>query len=52
MNADFLVIKIHDEVASLNELREGEARPLGLRAQVHRAVEQALPSVRWPDESE
>lgn len=51
MNADFLVVKIHDEVASLDELREGENRPLGLRAQVRRAVEQALPLVRWPDDS-
>lgn len=51
MNADFLVVKIHDEVASLDELREGEGRPLGLRTQVRRAVEQALPSIRWPDES-
>ena len=51
MNADFLVLKIQDEVASLDELRDGETRPLGLREQVRRAVEQALPSVRWQSEA-
>ena len=50
MNADFLVLKIHDEVASLNELRDGEAHTLGLREEVRRQVEQALPSVRWQHE--
>ncbi|HWM93672.1 MAG TPA: hypothetical protein VN493_23140 [Thermoanaerobaculia bacterium] len=51
MNADFLVLKIHDEVASLNELREGESKPLGFREQVRKAVGQALPSVRWLEDS-
>lgn len=50
MNADFLVLKIHDEVASLNELRDGEAHSLGLREEVRRQIEQALPSVRWQNE--
>ena len=50
MNADFLVLRIHDEVASLNELKDGEARSLGTRDEVRRQIEQALPSVRWQDE--
>ena len=50
MNADFLVLRIHDEVASLNELRDGEARSLGTRAEVRQQIEQALPSVRWQDD--
>ncbi|HEX6864894.1 MAG TPA: hypothetical protein VF414_18830 [Thermoanaerobaculia bacterium] len=50
MNADFLVLKIHDEVASLNELRDGEAGSLGTRFEVRRQIEQALPSVRWQHE--
>jgi hypothetical protein len=50
MNADFLVLKIHDEVASLNELRDGETQPLGLRDEVRGLIEQALPSVHWQDE--
>jgi hypothetical protein len=50
MNADFLVLKIHDEVASLNELKDGEAHPLGLREEVRGQIEQALPSVRWQEE--
>jgi hypothetical protein len=50
MNADFLVLKIHDEVASLNELKDGEARTLGTRQAVRRQIEQALPSVRWQEE--
>jgi hypothetical protein len=50
MNADFLVLKIHDEVASLNELRDGEAHTLGTRVEVRAQIEQALPSVRWQDE--
>lgn len=50
MNADFLVLRIHDEVASLNELKDGEARSLGTRVEVRRQIEQALPSVRWQDE--
>ncbi len=50
MNADFLVLKIHDEVASLNELKDGEARTLGTRTEVRRQIEQALPSVRWQEE--
>jgi hypothetical protein len=50
MNADFLVLKIHDDVASLNELKDGEAHPLGLREEVRGEIEQALPSVRWPSE--
>ena len=51
MNADFLVLKIHDEVASLNELRDGETQPLGLRDEVRSLIEQALPSVHWHDEA-
>lgn len=47
MNADFLVLKIHDEVTSLNELRDGEAHTLGTRTEVRAQIEQALPSVRW-----
>jgi hypothetical protein len=50
MNADFLVLKIYDEVASLNELRDEETRPLGLREEVRGQIEQALPSVRWHDD--
>ena len=50
MNADFLVLKIHDEVASLNELKDDEARTLGTRVEVRRQIEQALPSVRWQAE--
>jgi hypothetical protein len=49
MNADFLVLKIQDEAGSLDELREGESRPLGLRLWVRLAIEQAFPSVRWPE---
>ena len=51
MNADFLVLKIHDEVASLNELRDGEAQTLGTRTEVRALIEQALPSVRWQDDA-
>lgn len=51
MNADFLVLKIHDEVASLDELRDDEARPLGVREEVRQLIEQALPSVRWKGET-
>ena len=50
MNADFLALKIHDEVASLNELRDGEAHTLGTREEVRAQIEQALPSVRWHDD--
>lgn len=50
MNADFLILKIHDEVASLNELRDGEAQTIGLREEVRQQIEQALPSVRWQHE--
>lgn len=49
MNADFLVLKIQDEVGSLDELREGEARPLGLRPRIRLGIGQAFPSVRWTD---
>jgi len=52
MNADFLVLKIHDEVASLNELKDDEARTLGVREEVRRQIEQALPSVRWQEEGQ
>jgi len=51
MNADFLILKIHDEVASLNELSDGEAQPLGTRVEVRMQIEQALPSVRWQGEA-
>ena len=50
MNADFLILKIHDEVASLNELKDGEARTLGTRTEVRGLIGQALPSVRWQEE--
>lgn len=50
MNADFLVLKFHDEVASLNELRDDEARTLGTREEVRAQIEQALPSIRWQEE--
>ncbi len=50
MNADFLVLKIHDEVASLNELRDGEPGTVGTREEVRRQIEQALPSIRWQEE--
>lgn len=50
MNADFLILKIHDEVASLNELGDGETWTLGTREQVRAQIEQALPSVRWQAE--
>ena len=50
MNGDFLVLKIHDEVASLNELKDGEARTLGVREEVRRLIGQALPSVRWQED--
>lgn len=51
MNADFLVLKIHDEVASLNELRDGEAQTLGTREEVRAQIGQALPSVSWQSEA-
>lgn len=51
MNTDFLVLKILDEVASLNELRDGEAHILGTREEVRAQIGQALPSVRWQDEA-
>jgi hypothetical protein len=47
MNADFLVLKIQDEVGSLDDLRDGEAAPLGLQMQVRLAIGQAFPSVQW-----
>src|SRR5215210_1370356 len=50
MNADFLVLKIHDEAASLNELKDGEARTLGVREEVRRLIGQALPSVCWQED--
>jgi hypothetical protein len=50
MNTDFLVVKIHDEVGFLDELKEGEALPLGSREQVRSLLESALPSVQWEDE--
>ena len=51
MNADFLALKIHDEVSSLNELRDGETHTLGTRAEVRGQIEQALPSIQWPNEA-
>lgn len=51
MNADFLVLKIHDEVDSLNELRDGEIRPLGMAEEVRLLIEQALPRVSWKDDA-
>jgi hypothetical protein len=50
MNADFLILKIQDEVSSLDELREGEALPLGSQEQVRTVLECAFPSVIWEDE--
>lgn len=49
MNADFLVLKIHDEVGTLDDLTEGEAQPLGLRPRVRQTIGQALPSVHWTE---
>lgn len=51
MNADFLVLKVLDEVSSLNELRDGEAHTLGTREEVRAQIGQALPSVRWQEEA-
>ncbi|MFL6200224.1 MAG: hypothetical protein ACJ76J_13675 [Thermoanaerobaculia bacterium] len=51
MNADFLVLKIDDEVASLDELSDGENHPLGTREEIRMQIEQALPSVRWQGEA-
>jgi hypothetical protein len=47
MNADFLLLKVQDHVASLSELAEGEPLPLGTRAEVREALESALPSIDW-----
>ena len=51
MNADFVALKIHDEVSSLNELRDGETHTLGTRSEVRAQIEQAFPSVRWQHEA-
>jgi hypothetical protein len=50
MNADLLVLRVHDEVASLQELQEGEALPLGTLEQVRQAFSNALPSMTWSDD--
>jgi hypothetical protein len=47
MNADFLVLKVQDHVGSLDDLADGESLPLGSRAEVRRALENALPSIDW-----
>jgi hypothetical protein len=47
MNADFLVLKVQDQVGSLGDLADGESLPLGSRAEVRRALENALPSIDW-----
>jgi hypothetical protein len=47
MDADFLVLRIRDHVGSLAELAEAESLPLGSRAEVRRALENALPSIDW-----
>ena len=47
MDADFLVLKVQDYVGSLAELAEGESLPLGSRAEVRQALENALPSIDW-----
>lgn len=47
MNADFLVLKVQDHVISLGELADGESLPLGSRAEVRQALENALPSIDW-----
>ena len=51
MNADFLVLKVQDHVDSLGELADGESLPLGSRAEVRQALENALPSIDWDGES-
>ncbi len=47
MNADFLVLKVQDEVGSLDELMEGEPLPMGTRTEVMGMLENALPSIDW-----
>lgn len=51
MNADFLMLKVHDHVGSLDELADGESLPLGSRAEVRQALENALPSIDWDGDS-
>jgi hypothetical protein len=51
MNADFLVLKVQDHVISLGELADGESLPLGSRAEVRQALENALPSIDWDGDS-
>jgi hypothetical protein len=51
MNADFLVLKVQDHVVSLGELADGESLPLGSRAEVRQALENALPSIDWDGDS-
>jgi hypothetical protein len=51
MNADFLVLKVQDHVVSLEELADGESLPLGSRAEVRQALENALPSIDWDGDS-
>ena len=47
MNADFLVLKVKDHAGSLGDLADGESLPLGSRAEVRQALENALPSIDW-----
>ncbi|MES1242093.1 MAG: hypothetical protein ABUT39_10775 [Acidobacteriota bacterium] len=51
MDADFLVLKVRDHAGSLGELSEGESLPLGSRAEVRKALENALPSIDWDGSS-
>lgn len=48
MNADFLVLKIQDEVDSLEQIQDGEPLPLGSRELVRQMLDGAFPSVSWP----
>lgn len=47
MDADFLVLKLQDHARSLAELEKDESLPLGSRAAVRKALENALPSIDW-----
>jgi hypothetical protein len=50
MNADLLVLRVHDEVAALQELQEGETLPLGTLEQVRLAFSNAFPSMTWRED--
>ena len=51
MDADFLVLKVRDHVSSLGEIEDSESLPLGSRAEVRQALENALPSIDWSGDS-